>query len=73
MSRDLQNYKTTLCRHFTAKGRCSLYDKCYFAHGNQELRRKDDPLPPHINPQMKPVSIYKTQLCKVPPTSPSIS
>lgn len=65
MSRELKNYKTSLCWHFMNKGHCSLFDKCYFAHGQKELRHKADPLPPVLPPQFTPVSIYKTQLCKV--------
>lgn len=65
MSRDIKNYKTSLCWHYTNKGHCSLYDKCYFAHGQKELRHKVDPLPQLLPPQFELVSIYKTQLCKV--------
>lgn len=71
MSKELNNYKTSLCWHFTNKGHCSLFDKCYFAHGQQELRQKADPLPPSMPPPVTPVSIYKTQLCKVRPSLPS--
>jgi len=65
MNRDIKNYKTSLCWHYTNKGQCSLYDKCYFAHGQKELRQKVDPLPQMLPPQFELVSIYKTQLCKV--------
>lgn len=65
MSRELKNYKTSMCWHYMNKGQCSLFDKCYFAHGQKELRQKADPLPTVVPPQMMPVSIYKTQLCKV--------
>eukprot|EP01017_Pseudomicrothorax_dubius_P024008 TRINITY_DN2555_c0_g1_i27.p1 TRINITY_DN2555_c0_g1~~TRINITY_DN2555_c0_g1_i27.p1 ORF type:complete len:279 (-),score=6.72 TRINITY_DN2555_c0_g1_i27:91-927(-) len=34
-------FKTMLCRHWEAYGRCPLGDKCQFAHGEHELR----PLP----------------------------
>lgn len=54
-----------MCRHFEEKGYCSLYDKCYFAHSLEELRNENDPLPENIPVQMKPISNYKTQLCKV--------
>lgn len=65
MSREFKNYKTSMCWHYMNKGHCSLFDKCYFAHGQKELRQKADPLPTVVPPQMMPVSIYKTQLCKV--------
>ena len=68
MSKELNNYKTSFCRHFITKGHCSLYDKCSFAHSQQELRRKADPLPPSMPPPVTSVSIFKTQLCKVTPS-----
>eukprot|EP00825_Cyclidium_porcatum_P048580 TRINITY_DN8197_c0_g1_i1.p2 TRINITY_DN8197_c0_g1~~TRINITY_DN8197_c0_g1_i1.p2 ORF type:complete len:257 (-),score=27.16 TRINITY_DN8197_c0_g1_i1:174-944(-) len=58
-------YKTTLCRHFQ-NGNCTLGDKCYFAHGQQELRNANDPLPQNI-PQLNTkvtVNNYRTTLCK---------
>ena len=73
MSRDLKNYKTSLCWHFTNKGHCSLYEKCSFAHGQHELRQKVDPLPQTIPHEIQLISIYKTQLCKVPLPPPSTS
>ena len=33
----MNNYKTRICKHFTS-GKCSLADRCNFAHGLQELR-----------------------------------
>ncbi len=60
-----RTYKTNLCRHFITKGYCSLLDKCHFAHGKHELRNRDDPQPLNVPPSCKPISIYKTQLCKV--------
>ena len=65
MSKELSNYKTSLCWHFMNKGHCSLFQKCYFAHGHHELRTKASPLPSLMPPPVTPVSIYKTQLCKV--------
>ena len=47
------------------KGYCSLYNKCRFAHGEEELRKRVDPIPEVVPPPVKLVSIYKTQLCKV--------
>ena len=73
MAQNPNNYKTSLCRHFTTKGHCSLFENCYFAHGQKELRQKVDPLPFTPPPQFKPVSIFKTQLCKVTPPLSSTS
>lgn len=50
IGKDQLNYKTTICRHFQAKGYCSLYEKCHFAHGQHELRTKTDPIPVHVPP-----------------------
>lgn len=60
-------FKTMMCRHLQEKGFCSLQNSCYFAHSLEELRNESDPLPANLPGQMKPLSNYKTQLCKVPP------
>lgn len=73
MNPDKKSYKTSLCRHFLNKGYCSLYDKCHFAHGELELRRHVDPIPDSLPPFVTPISIYKTQLCKVTQAPLSIS
>jgi hypothetical protein len=65
MDKSHKNYKTSLCRHYMTKGYCSLSTTCHFAHGEEELRNKVDPVPHFVPPMPKPVSIYKTQLCKV--------
>lgn len=65
MQESNSKYKTVICRHFTDKGYCSMKEKCHFAHGEKELRFASDPVPSNISVQLKPVSIYKTQLCKV--------
>lgn len=65
MNQSKKSYKTSLCRHFATKGYCSLYDKCHFAHGERELRGRGDPMPDTVPPFVTPISIYKTQLCKV--------
>ena len=65
MHQGKNSYKTSLCRHYINKGHCSLYDNCHFAHGQHELRQKIEPLPFNPPPQFTPISIYKTQLCKV--------
>ena len=58
-------YKTSMCRHLMEKGYCSMNIKCHFAHSRQELRSSTDPLPEDINEQLRPLSIFKIQLCKV--------
>lgn len=72
-------YKTVICKHFEQSGHCYLGDKCHFAHGQAELRKISDPLPPqkdltntdNKSPQnfsgysVPPtVSNYKTIQCK---------
>ncbi|CAD8050020.1 unnamed protein product [Paramecium primaurelia] len=38
-------YKTMLCRHYQATKQCAIGNKCQFAHGTQEQRQINDPLP----------------------------
>ncbi|CAD8048487.1 unnamed protein product [Paramecium sonneborni] len=38
-------YKTMLCRHYQATKQCAIGTKCQFAHGSQEQRQINDPLP----------------------------
>ena len=73
MNQGKKSYKTSLCRHFITKGYCSLYDKCHFAHDKHELRSRVDPIPQELPPPVTPISIYKTQLCKVQHPLHSIS
>lgn len=35
-------FKTSLCKHFEETGKCNVGAKCHFAHGQVELRGKDD-------------------------------
>lgn len=35
-------YKTQLCKHFMQTKHCHVGAKCHFAHGENELRKKDD-------------------------------
>ena len=41
-----EKYKTERCRHYETHKNCALGDMCHFAHGDAELRKKDDPLNP---------------------------
>ncbi|CAD8158464.1 unnamed protein product [Paramecium pentaurelia] len=58
-------YKTSICRHYEY-GNCSIGTKCQFAHGVDELRNPDDPIPIHIPTLDSNIVItnYKTVLCK---------
>lgn len=47
--KDPRKFKTILCRHFEACGRCSYGDECSFAHGAHELRPMNN--------------TFKTRLC----------
>lgn len=49
-------YKTELCKNkgYMRNGICTFGDKCVFAHGSKELRRK-----------VKPNPKYKTEICKL--------
>ncbi|CAD8051685.1 unnamed protein product [Paramecium primaurelia] len=38
-------YKTILCRHYQATKQCAIGSKCQFAHGIEEQRQMNDPLP----------------------------
>ena len=35
-------YKTSLCKHWTTTGNCSIGSRCHFAHGERELRNPND-------------------------------
>jgi len=41
-------YKTSMCKHYQQNGTCNLGLKCHFAHGPEELRTLNDPLPQHV-------------------------
>ncbi|KRX06727.1 hypothetical protein PPERSA_09129 [Pseudocohnilembus persalinus] len=59
-------YKTQICRHFN-NGNCQLGASCHFAHGTQELRQANDPLPENIPSLQIPKMNYnnqKTVRCK---------
>ena len=38
---DASTFKTVMCKNYREKGFCKFGDKCNFAHGKDELRRKD--------------------------------
>ena len=59
-------FKTSLCKLFEATGSCNFGNKCSFAHGMNEMRRIDDPLPKEASGEKTdrvPYSNYKTIKC----------
>jgi len=79
MSTANNKYKTVMCKHFEDTGKCYLGNKCHFAHGSEEIRQMDDPLPltqarPRRDPKIlrpfggqqatSPVPNYKTVQCR---------
>lgn len=59
-------FKTSLCKLFEATGSCNFGNKCSFAHGAQQLRKFDDPLPKQAAADKSdkvPYSNYKTIKC----------
>lgn len=48
-------YKTTLCRHFSTTGTCTMGGRCHFAHGQEELRNANDPI--EVYPGADPANI----------------
>jgi len=55
-------YKTSMCRHFETTGFCHLGERCHFAHGPQELRTVNDPMPSqYYDASFKPPSQQKFQ------------
>ncbi|EAR84696.4 zinc finger protein (macronuclear) [Tetrahymena thermophila SB210] len=57
-------YKTSICRHFR-NGNCQLGNTCHFAHGQDEMRNVNDPLPNNIPQQPKVVcNNFKTVKCR---------
>lgn len=47
-------YKTVICKHFQQTGRCNLGQRCHFAHGPEELRNPNDPIPAGQIPSSQP-------------------
>lgn len=46
-------FKTAICKHFTQTGVCHMGPKCHFAHGKEELRDFNDPIPQGMTPVMR--------------------
>lgn len=61
-----QKYKTQMCKHFVEDGDCPLKQYCQFAHGPDELRQPNDPLPKNFGKTALGAvhSNYKTEPCK---------
>jgi len=61
-----QKFKTQMCKHFQSDGECPLHQFCQFAHGPEELRQPNDPLPKQFGKTALGAvhSNYKTEPCK---------
>jgi hypothetical protein len=61
-----QKFKTQMCKHYLADGECPLHQYCQFAHGADELRQPNDPLPKQFGKTALGAvhSNYKTEPCK---------
>ena len=55
-------YKTQICKHFMNDHNCSKGNSCHFAHGDLELRRRNEDLPVEVKYKMMnlPYNNYKT-------------
>jgi len=55
-----------MCKHFINEGKCPLHQYCQFAHGPEELRLPNDPLPKGFGKTALGAvhSNYKTTKCK---------
>ena len=69
---DRQKLKTLMCRDWKAEGSwfCGRGDQCWFAHGYDELRSRDDPMPepapapaPAAAQTLADKPYYKVNLC----------
>ena len=51
-----------MCKHFMNENSCSKGNSCHFAHGNVELRRRNEELPVEVKFKMMnvPYNNYKT-------------
>lgn len=54
LQKNIMNYKIVKCKNYEKDGSCRYGAHCSFAHGDAELRTKNDPLAPqmYINPGM---------------------
>jgi hypothetical protein len=61
-----QKYKTQLCKHYLENSKCPLAQYCQFAHGQEDLRQPNDPLPKNFGKTALGAvhSNYKTIPCK---------
>ena len=59
-------YKTQVCKHFMNDNSCSKGNSCHYAHGDAELRRRNEDLPVEVKYKMMnvPYNNFKTQVCK---------
>lgn len=62
-----QKYKTQMCKHWMEDNTCPLKEYCQFAHGPEDLRQPNDPLPKHFGKQALGAvhSNFKTEECRI--------
>ena len=55
-------YKTQVCKHFMNDNSCSKGASCHYAHGDAELRRRNEDLPVDVKFKMMnvPYNNFKT-------------
>ena len=55
-------YKTQVCKHFMNDKSCSKGNSCHYAHGDAELRRRNEDLPVDVKYKMMniPYNNFKT-------------
>lgn len=59
------NYKIVKCKNFENEGQCKYGSHCTFAHGDQELRSKNDQMMGMgmgANAQQNPMMMYQQQM-----------
>ncbi|CAD8184999.1 unnamed protein product [Paramecium pentaurelia] len=64
-------YKTTLCRHYQATRQCAIGAKCQFAHGQEEMRSINDPIPSALITVLAVPSQYQEIMKPMMPQQPA--
>lgn len=61
-----QKFKTQMCKHYIDDNECPLKQFCQFAHGPEDLRQPNDPLPKNFGKSALGAvhSNFKTEPCK---------
>ena len=58
---NMMNYKIAICKNWEKDKTCRYGSKCSFAHGNEELRKKEDNLKNLANPTAFPMLMVMDQ------------